>query len=191
MKPLGAPFLLNDNTDGQQAEPWVSGDDSGDTVAVWTSYSEDDEIAGDIYGKVVDSSGQPVDSEFLVSADTLGNQFMPQVQMDGDGGFVVAWTEEPVGDPFAEPAAAGGKAKAGARWKPGGVYYRVFGANGRARGPERRVESGNSGQDRLIQIEVHNHGGFKIRWRAFDEAGNDQGEYEQEHDHDGNPSGGH
>jgi hypothetical protein len=72
-----------------------------------------------------------------------------------------------------------------------GVYYRVFGANGRARGPERRVDSGNPGRDRLSRIEVHRHGGFKIRWRSFDAAGRDQGEREEEHDQNGNPSGSH
>jgi hypothetical protein len=198
MEPLGPPFLLNDTTDGQQAEPWVSGDDSGDMVAVWTSYSEDDEIAGDIYGKVLDSFGQPAGLEFLVSTDNQGNQSMPQVQMDGDGGFVVAWTRDPPGDTLdvippgdGDPTVASADISTGARPKESGVYYRVFGANGRARGPERHVESGNPGRDRLSRLEVHRHGGFKIHWRSFDTAGRDQGEREQEHDQDGNPSGGH
>jgi hypothetical protein len=199
MEPIVPPFLLNDTTDGQQAEPWVSGDASGDTVAVWTNYSQDDEIAGDIYGKVLDSSGQPAGSEFLISTDNQGNQSMPQVQMDGDGGFVVAWTREPPGDTLdvippgdGDPTTVSAEASAGARQeKKSGVYYRVFGANGRARGPERRVDSGNSGRDRLSRLEVHRHGGFKIHWRAFDAAGRDQGEREQEHDQDGNPSGSH
>jgi hypothetical protein len=199
MEPIAPPFLLNDTTDGQQAEPWVSGDASGDTVAVWTNYSEDDEIAGDIYGKVLDSSGQPAGSEFLISTDNQGNQSMPQVQMDGDGGFVVAWTRDPPGDTLdvippgdGDPTNASAETSTGARQeKKSGVYYRVFGANGRARGPERRVDSGNSGRDRLSRLEVRRHGGFMIHWRAFDAAGRDQGEREQEHDHDGNPSGGH
>lgn len=192
MEPLGPPFLLNDTTDGQQAEPWVSGDDSGNTVAVWTSYSEDDEIAGDIYGKVLDSSGQPIGSEFLISTEIQGNQFMPQVQMDGDGGFVVAWTEEPAGDPPAPSATVRAEAtKNAVRKKEGGVYYRVFGAYGQPRGVERRVDSGNLGRDRLSRLEVHRHGGFKIRWSGTDIAGDDQGEREQECDRDGTPKGEH
>jgi hypothetical protein len=198
MEPLGPALTLNDTTDGQQAEPWVSGDDSGKTVAVWTSYSEDETIAGDIYGKVLDSSGQPAGTEFLVSTDNQGNQSMAQVQMDGDGGFVVAWTAEPVGDsldvipPGGESTAiSAGTAKAAGPDKKRGVYYRIFGGNGQARGPERRVDSGNQGQDRLSGLEVHRHGGFRIRWHEFDATGQDQGEREQEHDRDGNPSGGH
>jgi hypothetical protein len=187
LQPLGQPFVLNDTLDGQQAEPWASGDDSGNTVAVWTSYSEDDQIAGDIYGKVLDSSGQPLGSEFLVSTDNQGNQSMPQVQMDGDGGFVVAWTQDLPVDPPVEPAPA----ELAAREQEGGVYYRVFGVDGRARGPERRVDSGNPGRDRLSRLEVRRHGSFKIRWRAFDATGRDQGEREQDCDRDGNPSGDH
>jgi hypothetical protein len=192
MEPLGLPLLLNDTTDGQQAEPWVSGDDSGNTVAVWTSYSEDDEIAGDIYGKVLDNSGQPIGSEFLISTEIQGNQSMPQVQMDGDGGFVVAWTAEPAGDPPAQSATARVDTTRNAvQKKEGGVYYRVFGAYGQPRGVERRVDSGNLGQDRLSRLEVHRHGGFKIRWSGTDPAGRDQGEREQECDRDGNPKGEH
>ena len=192
LEPLGPPFLLNDTTDGQQAEPWVSSDDSGNTVAVWTSYSEDEELAGDIYGKVLDRSGQSTGPEFLVSTDKQGNQFMPQVQMVGDGGFVVAWTEEPSGDPPGELTSASvGAEQTAARGKQGGVYYRAFGSDGRSRGPERRVDSDNRGQDRLSRLEVHRDGRFKIRWRAFDAAGRDQGEREQEHDRDGNSSGDH
>lgn len=192
VEPLGSPFLINDTTDGQQAEPWISGDDSGDTVAVWTSYSEDEELAGDIYGKVLDSSGQPIGPEFLVSIDSQGNQFMPQVQMVGDGSFVVAWTEEPSGDPTGELTAASAEtAKIAGRRKEGGVYYRVFGYGGRSRGPERRVDSGSQRQARLSRLEVHRDGGFKIRWHEVDAAGHDQGEREQEHDRDGDPKGEH
>ncbi len=190
-RPLGSPFVVNDTTEGQQSEPWVSGDDSGNTVAVWTSYSDDDTIAGDIYGKVFDSSGQPLGPEFLISTDNLGNQILPQVQMDGDGGFVVAWTDESAGDP---PPASLAAATAKAKGFPGsgrGVYYRVFDSAGRPRGASRRVESGDSGQDRLTRLEVQRHGGFKLHWRGGDAGGHGNGEHEQDCDQDGNPTGNH
>ena len=188
MAPLGSLFMLNDTTQGQQAEPWVSGDDSGNMVTVWTSYSEDDAIAGDIYGKVLDSSGQALGPEFLVSTDNQGNQFLPQVQMDGDGGFVVAWTEASADDPpVALAATRVGAKRAATRKKEGGVYYRVFGADGRPRGAERRVATGNTGQDHLSRLEVHRHGGFKIHWNGTDASGHDLGEHEQDCDRDGNP----
>jgi len=195
---LEPPFFLNDTMDGQQSEPWVSSDASGMIVAVWTSYSEDEEIGGDIYGKVFDSVGDPLGPELLVSSDTLGNQFMPQVQMDGDGGFVIAWTAEPPSDltvvpddPTTLSASAGVRSpKAAARKKAGGVYYRVYGANGRPHGVEKHVESGNSGRDSLRKLEVHRHGGFKILWHEVDSNGVDQGDHEQEYGQDGAPQGG-
>jgi hypothetical protein len=196
LEPLGPAFVLNDTLEGQQAEPWASGDDSGDTVVAWTNYSEDDAIAGDIYVKRLDSFGQPVESETLVSAENEGNQSLPQVQMDGDGGFVVAWTSEPpidnldvVPPPDESSDFSVAKAAPAVRKNKGGVYFRVFGADGRPRGPERRVSSGNPGQDRLSRLEVHRHGGFKIRWREFDTSGSDKGEREQEHDQDGKSVG--
>jgi hypothetical protein len=117
--------------------------------------------------------------------------------MDGEGGFVVAWTEDPPGDsldvlPPDEtsnlPVDLGEKASGAPR--PGGVYYRVFDGRGRARGPERRVVSNNQGRDRLSQLEVRRHGGFKVRWRSTDAAGRDLGEGQQEFGQDGTPSGG-
>lgn len=190
LQPLGHHFLVNDTTEGQQAEPWVSGDDSGNSVVVWTSYSEDDEIAGDIYGKVIDGFDEVVESEFLISAENQGNQFLPQVQMVGDGSFVVAWTEEPTGDPVGElTAATAGEEKSFGQDRKGGVYYRVFGNNGRPLGPERRVHTGNRGVDRLSRLEVHRDGSFKVRWHEVDATGRDQGLHEQEHDREGNPKG--
>jgi Protein of unknown function (DUF4038) len=195
LETLEPPFMLNDTTDGQQAEPWVSSDDSGDTVVVWTSYNEDDELAGDIYGKILDDSGEPLESEFLVSTDTEGNQLMPQVQMDGDGGFVVAWTDEESpdetssGEPTSSVAGVGISKKT-THQKEGGVYFRIFGATGRPHGSEKRVDTGNHNRARLSRLEVHRHGGFKIRWRELDASGRDLGEKEKEHDREGNPSGG-
>jgi len=197
LTPLGSLVVLNDTLDGQQAEPWASGDDSGDMVVVWTSYNEDDTIAGDIYGKELDGFGDAIGSEFLVSTDTSGNQFMPQVQMDGDGGFVVAWTQEPTGDSpdVAPPDPSSLESslewvETAAKDKPNGVYYRVYGSDGRPRGLERRVQDGSGGRARLSKLEVHRHGGFKIRWRELDANGRDLGEREREHDRDGNPAGG-
>ena len=192
LEPLGLPFMLNDTVDGQQAEPWVSGDDSGNTVAVWTSYSEDEQIAGDIYGKVMDSSGQPLGSELLISTDNQGNQFMPQVQMDGDGGFVVAWNEEAPDDLSDQSSLTTGTvlAKASASRVMGGVYYRIFGADGRPRGDARRVDGSNPGQARLSRLEVHRHGGFTIRFHGRSASGQNDGEHSREYNRDGNPEAG-
>jgi hypothetical protein len=137
-----------------------------------------------------------LEPEFLVSTDTEGNQLMPQVQMDGDGGFVVAWTDEESpdetssGEPTSSVAGVG-ISKKHIHQKEGGVYFRVFGATGRPHGPEKRVDTGNHNRARLSRLEVHRHGGFKIRWREFDASERDLGEKEQEHDREGNPSGGH
>jgi hypothetical protein len=191
LRPLGSLFVLNDTTEGQQSEPWVSGDDSGNTVAVWTNYSDDDTIAGDIYGKVLDSSGAPLGPEFLISTDDLGNQIDPQVQMEGGGDFVVAWTEDATGDPPPGSLVAGAaKARTLAKTR-GGVYYRVYGSDGQPRDAARHVDTGNPGRDRLSRIEPQRHGGFRLHVRSFDAGGHDLGEHEEDCDREGNPIGNH
>jgi len=191
LTPIGTSFLINDTAEGQQAEPWVSGDDSGNTVVVWTNYSNDDTIAGDIYGKMLDSTGQALGSEFLISTDNLGNQILPQVQMDGDGGFVVAWTDESSDGPPSQTLASSFSKAKGLSTSRRGVYYRVFDADGHPRGVSRHVDTGNSGQDRLSRLEVQRHGGFKLHWHSIDATSHDQSEHEQDCDRDGNPTGGH
>lgn len=183
LKSLGEPFLLNDTTAGQQAEPWVSGDDSSQLVVVWTSYSEDDKIGGDIYGKLIDKDGAPINREFLITVENQGNQFLPQVQMIGGGKFVVSWTED-TGSGSEKSLDGTSSAVKGER--SSGVYYRVFAADGRPRGPQHRVDTGNR-RARLSRLEAHPHGGFTIHWRESDARGRERGERARKHDSNGYP----
>jgi len=110
--------------------------------------------------------------------------------MDGDGGFVVAWTDESADSPPSQALAANTAKAERLSGTKRGVYYRLFNADGQPRGASRHVETGNAGQDRLSRLEVKRHGGFKLHWRSVDATGHDQGEHEQDCDREGNPTGG-
>jgi hypothetical protein len=88
--PVGVKFQVNTYTPGNQYEPRVAADDDGDFVVVWWSFGQDGNQRG-IFGRRFDSAGTPLASEFLANTYTSGFQYRPDVAMNADGDFTVAW----------------------------------------------------------------------------------------------------
>jgi hypothetical protein len=86
--PLGEEFPVNSYTTGNQSEPHVAVDASGDFMVVWVSTDGND---FGIFGRRFDAAGAPVGAEFQVNSYTTGRQWFPYVGTDPDGDFVVAW----------------------------------------------------------------------------------------------------
>jgi len=98
-QPLGEAFLVNTFTVNDQKWSDVATDAEGNFIVVWSSYNQLD-IPGaqntwDIFGRRFDRFGQPLGVEFLVNVTTTGDQTLPSVAMDIQGGFVVAWQCNP------------------------------------------------------------------------------------------------
>ncbi len=87
---LGTEFQVNTYTSGNEQNPSVSMDSTGDFVVAWTSTTEDSGTAG-VYAQAYTSRGNAQGSEFLVNTYTTSSQAMPSVAMDQTGTFVVAW----------------------------------------------------------------------------------------------------
>jgi hypothetical protein len=96
--PLGNEFQVNTFTSGAQAFPQVAMDADGDFVVVWKSDGQFPPSISSIIGRRFDNTGAPVGEEFLIS-DEL-NAFDPNVAMEADGDFLVAWNGAPVGGDF-------------------------------------------------------------------------------------------
>ena len=88
----GDEFQVNTETRSYQSGPSVAVDDDGDFVVVWKSENllQDGDDAG-VFGQRYDRSGVPQGGEFQVNSFTTGDQWFPDVAMDADGDFVVAW----------------------------------------------------------------------------------------------------
>ncbi|MFH1919888.1 MAG: hypothetical protein ABIP48_08395, partial [Planctomycetota bacterium] len=112
---LGAPFLVNTygayGTDSQSNQKWshVAMDADGEFVISWSSYGQEDNgqlgSGYGIYARRYDSivardqtaatlPPQPLGPEFQVNVTTGGNQQFSSVDMDAEGGFVIAWTSD-------------------------------------------------------------------------------------------------
>jgi hypothetical protein len=86
--PLSNEFQINTTTEGNQTEPAVAMDGSGNFVVVWHGPGESDE---DIFARRFDPNGQPLDDEFRVNDYTPGSQLCPSVAVDGAGNVVIVW----------------------------------------------------------------------------------------------------
>jgi hypothetical protein len=169
--PLGDTFQMPTASDGQQAEPALSGDDSGNVLVTWTAYAADGSTS-EIYLQIV-SDGEPSDNDTLqpVSDPSQSAASFSQVQASTQGA-VVAWnaTDSTTGVP--------------------GVYFQRFNPHAKPVGLQRRVGHQTSGRRRLIKLATDSSGNFRIRWEGFDGLGNSLGIFEQRYDSGGNEDGG-
>ncbi|WP_173977550.1 DUF4347 domain-containing protein, partial [Magnetospirillum sp. LM-5] len=81
---------FNQFTTSEQWMPSLAGLSNGTFVATWMSYTQ----AGaeyEIMGRLYDSSGTPLGSEFIINQATAGDQEGPSVSALQGGGFVVSW----------------------------------------------------------------------------------------------------
>ncbi len=119
--PQGGEFHVNTFTTGQQNRPSVAMDASGNFVITWQSTQETGPTTG-IYAQRYNASGVAQGGEFHVNTFTTNLQRDPDVAMDADGDFVIAWHS---------------RDQAGSGY---GVYAQRFDSTGTAQGGEFQVD---------------------------------------------------
>ncbi|MEY8841171.1 calcium-binding protein, partial [Cribrihabitans sp. XS_ASV171] len=121
----GPEFHVNvASPQGNQNLPDVAGLTDGSFVVVWQGRDGD---AGGVYARHYPALGTP-GPEFLVHADTAGDQREPAITALPDGGYYIAWTE-------------------GARDGDGrGIFGQRFAADDSRIGPERQVNVDFNGE---------------------------------------------
>ncbi|NKC33705.1 Calx-beta domain-containing protein [Falsiroseomonas selenitidurans] len=92
---VGADFLVNSQTSGNQSFSTITALQSGGFVVTWTDASGTlgDANGTSIKAQLFDAGGNKVGSEFLVNSEINGNQSSPAVFALQTGGFVVTWTD--------------------------------------------------------------------------------------------------
>src|SRR5207249_118900 len=94
--PQSSEFRVNTFTLGDQRDPVVGMDDSGNFVVVWASQGQDGSGWG-AYGQRFDNNAQRQGGEFRANTTTAGDQQHPSVAVDNYGNFFVTWSS-PDGD---------------------------------------------------------------------------------------------
>ena len=80
--------IVNDITDGNQEKPAVAQNSNSKAVFTWSSNLGDENIY-DIKAKVINAG--IAESEFLVNSTTINSQTNSSVDVNNNGGFVIAW----------------------------------------------------------------------------------------------------
>ncbi|REK09040.1 MAG: hypothetical protein DWQ37_19470 [Planctomycetota bacterium] len=169
--PQGAEFQVNTTTAGNQFGRTVAMDDDGDFVVAWTSDGQDGDDYG-VYAQRFNAAGVPQGGEILVNSYTTGRQMAPDVAIDADGDFVVAWMSE-----FQD----------GSEY---GVYAQRFNAAGAPQGGETLVNTYTGSTQQFPAVAIDADGDYVVAWESYGQDGNDYGTYAQRFNAAGTPQGG-
>lgn len=142
---LGAPFLVNAVTAGDQNDAVVAAAADGGFFVVWETQPGGDPFE-ELVARRFDATGMPVTGEVAVNVYTTGDQEDADVASDVDGNFVVAW-ESDVQDGHFES-----------------VVARRFDAGGQPLGDEFVVNTYTTGDQDDPDLAVHPDGRFVITW---------------------------
>lgn len=86
----GEVFQVNTNSNSDQYLPSVAINDSGEFIIVWTTKGQDGDGLG-VYGRRYDRNGSYQGNEFKINTSTSGDQWIPKVAINNNGGIVVVW----------------------------------------------------------------------------------------------------
>jgi hypothetical protein len=90
--PQGDEFLVNTTTTDDQDSSRVAMDADGGIVIVWTNYSRTNG-GRDVYARRFAADGSGQGAEFRVNPLKQSQQEHPSVAMNGNGNFVIVWTD--------------------------------------------------------------------------------------------------
>ena len=156
----GGEFQINVTTTGDQGQPAVASDASGNFVVVWTAANLDGSGYA-VAGRRFDASGNPRSGEFPINTYTTGQQNKPSIAMDSAGNFLVAWHGKGEDDPAAPDGF--------------GVFARAFGASGRPSSVEFPVNAYTTGDQERPVVALDDRGDFVIAWESVGQDGDGYG----------------
>ena len=150
---LAAEFKVNTYTPGYQSRASVASDGDGDFVVAWESTGGLGGAYQGVFARRFSSTGAALAVEFQVNTFTVLLQYGPEVAIDGDGDFVIAWEAfNHDGQGF-------------------GVFAQRFSAAGVAQGPEFQVNTYTTNNQYLPTVAADVNGNFVVAWQSFNQDG--------------------
>jgi hypothetical protein len=147
---VGSEFRVNTFTTNFQKNARVAMDADGDFVITWNSnYKTGDQFLG-VNAQRYNSSGNPVGSEFRVNTRTTNSQYFPDVAMDADGDFVIAWQSA------AQDGSSGDS-----------VYAQRYFSDGTPNGGEFRVNTNITSVQSHPSVAMDSGGDIVITWQSY------------------------
>lgn len=161
-------FLIsNDLGSDNQYEPACAMDQAGNFVVVWQDYRSGNP---DIYGQRFDSTGSPIDTNFLIN-DEVGayNQYEPECAMDSAGNFVVVWRD------FRESDA--------------NIYGQIFDNTGATIGTNFKIDQSPGPEDDIFPEVSMNDSNIVVTWHRYYNMSVSYDVYQRRYENDGTPVG--
>jgi hypothetical protein len=149
---LGAEFLVNSQTSGDQLAPTIAALSGGKFVVAWRDQSGTlgDAAGSSIKAQIYTDAGVKVGGEFIVNSQVFGDQSSPSITALAGGGFAISWADASgtLGD------ASGTSIKA-----------QVYDGDGVKIGTEFLVNTETRFSQALPSISGLSDGGFVIGWQ--------------------------
>ena len=154
----GPELPVNTYTTGDQLQPSVAMDASGNFVVVWSSFGQDGDAYG-VFGQRFDAAGGARGPEFPVNTHTASDEAHAHVVSDRIGNFVVAWSDHNYdGSSY-------------------GIFFRQFHADGESFGAEHIVNAYTENAQNYSSITMGPDGGFVITWASYLQDGSSWGTF--------------
>lgn len=141
---MGAEFVVNVTTAGEQVVPAVAMAADGSFRIAWEGPGSGDGDGG-VYVRSYTAAGAATTGEVLVNATTAGTQNGAAVATRPDGGFWLAWQGNGAGD-------------------NAGVFVRRFDADAVAIGPETLVNTTTTGTQQSATVVTDQDGDAVVAW---------------------------
>ena len=138
-------IVVNSAEAGQQINPVAAVDHDGNFAIAWQD-DQDKDGKYEIYARGFDDEGIELFSDITVNSTTSGQQTAPDIAMDGDGDFVVAWEDDNDGNGYYQ------------------IYARGFNPDGTERIGVFTVNTTGSGQQFNPSVASDTDGDFVVVW---------------------------
>ncbi|MGX1089152.1 Ca2+-binding RTX toxin-like protein [Pseudomonas sp. AP3_22 TE3818] len=154
----GAEVRINTSVADDQTDPVVKVLSSGNYVVTWQSAPDDGDgndetdAPGDIYAQLFNAAGVKVGAETLVNTTTTGNQEEPNVTAMMNGGYLVTWAGQGIGD-------------------ANGIFSQLFNASGVKVGTETRINTTTTDNQLFSQVTALADGGYVVAWESSKASG--------------------
>jgi hypothetical protein len=154
----GNEFPVNSVTAGDQKQPSVGMDSTGNFVVEWESAGQDGSGLG-IYARRFNAAGAAQGSEFRVNTFTTNDQYASWITMNSSGAFVIAWSSV-------------GQDGSGV-----GIYAQRYNAAGTPQGSEFRANTFTASDQIYPTASIDAAGNFVIVWESLGQDGSGRGIY--------------
>jgi hypothetical protein len=167
--PLGEAFLVNQQKDERQYDPFVVADAAGKVTLVWVSVTDTDALGmaqAGIVARQFRADGTPLADEFQVSTSVQPSQESPAAGADAAGNLVVGWVA-----------------------KGHAIVVRLFDSDGTPSTGEIFVNKTSPAVAELVEVVVDPLGGFVVRWNEYSDTDELLGWFSRAFDAKGQPLG--